>query len=263
MNRINQLIQDGTILRDNGQGLAAVERYLEAVELATKAGNWRQAASAQHLAGVAYKVENDIERALTELHRAVELYRKAGDHDGPGRVSRDIGIAYDYRSDFKDGEVWLKRSVQELQDPDRLAELGISQSKLGLHYLQTGHLTEAEEWIGRGLVTIRRDKNWFYEMTTLLHRAGLRLEQKNNSAAIDDLEAALGLIFDSASQSVQQRRLAQIYGLLAHAYLGLANPATAKRYFADAKTLLESMTDSAAAAVRKDIKADELAAKLD
>jgi tetratricopeptide (TPR) repeat protein len=258
VNRIEQLIRDGDTHRNNGQGLKAVAAYREAARLAAEAGEWSQAAAAQHMLGVAYKVENNIDAALAELHRALPLYERAHDPDGAGRVARDLGIAYDYRGQYTEGEPWLQRSVDALKSTANLPELGISEAKLGLHYLQTGHLAQAERWIDRGLATIRRSHNWFYEMTALLHRATLRLAQHRPADAIADLTAAQSLIEQAGESDHQHRRLAQIHGLLAQAYFQQADRPTARGHYRQATDLLTPMPANVAAVIRADINADEL-----
>lgn len=252
---IDQLLEEGDTKRNNGHGLSSIASYRKALKLAQVAGDWKRAAEAQHMIGVSYKVENDINRSIPELEKAVALYDKAGDPDGPGRVSRDIGISYDYRKNFSQGEHWLKLSVNQLRHTHALAELGISEVKLGKHYLQTDRPDLAEGWIDRGLAKIRHTDRWFYEMTALLHRADLRLFQHRPTDAIADLEAGLDLIQGAGSTYGQQRRLAQIFGLLAYANLQLGDLDTANLYHHKADAILEQLEPSVAAVVMEDIRA--------
>jgi hypothetical protein len=249
--------------RNNGEGLKAVEYYQRAIQLYQEAGNRRAAAECQHMIGVSHKVEDDIDAAIDNLKKAATLHREAGNEAGVGRVYRDIGIAYAYRQQHDEAITWLKKSVEALKGTDEYAELGISESKVGLHYLQVGDYQQAEQWIVQGLASIRRTSNWFYEMTTLLHAAALKLVTHRYSDAITDLWASLGLIYESDSREAQKRRLAQIYGLLAQAYLGLDSPAVAASFFTQAMQLLEPMADNVAAVVYEDIQAGEFIRRLE
>lgn len=249
-------------LRNTGQGLKAVNKYQAAAELYEQAGDPNRAAECIHMVGVSYKIENDLPKALKALHQATDMHQAAGNDEGVGRVARDIGMAYDYRKQFDDGLVWLKRSVEALKDTDNLAELGISEVKLGQHYLETGKLKEAEKWLQQGIASIRQEHHWFYEMTALLPLAGLRLQQKQFNDAISFLWAGIGLIDEAKARPNQSRRLAQLYGLLARGYLETGAVEAAGDYFVKSLKLLEPMADNVAAVVFDDIVAAEFVTSL-
>lgn len=245
------------IHRNNGEGLKAIEYYSQAANSYLQDGDKAGAAECWHMVGVSYKVENDIDAALENLHKAAGLHREAGNAVGVGRVYRDIGIAYSYRKQHDQAIIWLNKSVSALWGTEQPAELGISEAKVGLHYLEVGEYEQAEDWLYRGLTSIRQTNDWFYEMTALMHLAALRALRRHYTEAITTLRACVGLIYEAGEQDNQQRRLAQIYGLMAQALLGLNNASAAADYFMKAMRLLGPMADNVAAVVYDDIRAQE------
>ncbi len=265
MNQIHQaelLEKQAGDLRNNGQGLAAVEKYKQAAALFLEAGEKQRAAECWHMVGVSYKVENDIDAAIETLEKAAQLHYETGNEAGVGRVYRDIGIAYAYRKEHDKAIEWLEKSEEALRGSGADAELGITESKIGLHYLEVQDYDKAEQWLDRGLATIRKEGHWFYEMTALLHLAALRLVREQHSEAITALWSCVGLIFQANEQDGQKRRLAQIYGLLAHGYLGVGNAKSGAQFFERTVDLLRPMAGNVSEVVYEDIRAREFAERL-
>lgn len=249
-------------LRNNGQGLEAVEKYQRAAREFLQAGNKTSAAECWHMAGVSYKVENDIDKAVATLQQAIELYEQAGNQMRVGHVYRDIGIAYAYRKEHDKAIEWLKKSENILSNNKAEAELGITRAKIGLHYLEIKQYDQARQWLDLGLASIRQEGQWFYEMTALSHLAALELAQNRFSGAVTTLWAGIGLIYQADEQKIQKRRLAQLYGLLAHGYLGLGNAKDGANFFKKAVVLLKSMADNVSSVVYEDIQAQDFVKKL-
>jgi hypothetical protein len=99
-------------------------------------------------------------------------------------------------------------------------------------------------------------------MTALLHLAALHLLREQHSDAITTLWAGVGLIYEAGEQDGQKRRLAQLYGLLAHGYLGLGNAKSGVHFFEKAVELLEPMADNVSEVVYEDIQARAFAERL-
>lgn len=257
-----ELTKQADNLRNNGQGLAAVEKYKEAADLYDQADDKQGAAECWHMVGVSYKVENDIDAAVKALEKAAELHHKAGNTVGVGRVYRDIGIAYAYRKQHDKAIEWLEKSEEALRDGGNYAELGITEAKIGLHYLEVEDYDKADQWLERGLATIRKEGHWFYEMTSLLHFAALYLAREAYSDAVTALWAGVGLIRQAGEAEGQKRRLAQIFGLLAHGYLGLGNAVAGANSFKEAVELLRPMADNVSDVVYEDIQAQAFAKQL-
>jgi tetratricopeptide (TPR) repeat protein len=257
-----QLEKQAGDLRNNGQGLAAVEKYKQAADLFLEAGDEQRSAECWHMVGVSYKVENDIDAAIETLEKAAQLHREAGNKVGVGRVYRDIGIAYAYRKEHDKAIGWLEKSEEALRNSGADAELGMTESKIGLHYLEVKDYDKAEQWLDRGLASIRKESNWFYEMTALLHLAALHLVRERYSEAITTLWSCVGLIYQANEQDGQKRRLAQIYGLLAHGYLGVGNTKSGVQFFEQAVGLLKPMAGNVSEVVYEDIRARGFAERL-
>ena len=259
---IQELVQHALTLRDNGRGQEAAEAYLEAGALYAKEGKSAEAIECRHMAAVSYKVANDSENALPLLGQVAAYYEENNDVINEGRVRRDIGLAYIDRKEYAPALAALEQSEKLLNGTAALAELGITQAKIGALYLAQKDLAQAEEWIYRGLHSIRQEDSWFYEMTTLLHAGSLEIVRENWNEAANLLWAGVGCLFYGHQENGQKRRLAQFCGGLTHAYLGLGNMKTAHRLFAETVMLLEDMSEESATLVKEDIDFASLAARL-
>ncbi len=271
LDQAQELENQATKLRNNGKALDAIKIYREAKQLYMQAGEPTQVAAMQHMIGVSYKIENDLDQAIPALQQAAEEYKKAGDKLGPGRVLRDIGIMYEYYDRFEEAEKYLLQSQSELEsapegEPNpsvteqvsRNAELGITVAKLGMLYLRTGQPDKAKKYSEDGLALIRKAGHPFYELTAVGQLAGWYFIAKDYSLAQTHIEAALGLIYEHNMQDSQQRRLAQLWGSLAHCYLAQNNPGSAKHFAKKALGVINTLSPDAQKPLRKDIKADEL-----
>jgi tetratricopeptide (TPR) repeat protein len=261
-----------TILRDQGKSLEAIKTYQNAKELYLMAGNLKAAAGCQHMIGVCFKIENDLKQALPAYEQAIEDYRTAGDKLGPGRVARDIGVMYEYHDKLKPAEKYLLQSKKELEalPPDtdivqhvseavtRDAELGITLAKLGKLATRSKDYDKAEKLLTDGLTLIRTSGHPHYEITALLHLASLYDATGHSGRMLANLEAALGLMYEHNLQTKHTRRLAQIWGLMAHAYLRYANKATARHFAKKSLAIIDSLSKDAQKPLIKDVRADIL-----
>jgi tetratricopeptide (TPR) repeat protein len=262
MNPADQLMHEATIARNQGKGGTAVALYQQAADLYDQANDPRAAAEAIHMKAVSYKSEGDLKHGTAAFSETARRYKELDDQLGLGRAERDFGGLYDNIKQPERALTWLQRSVETLQQSGALAELGISEAKLGLHYLEIGQLDEADGWINRGLTDIRREGNWFYETTALWHLAQLRSTQKNWSNAMSHLDAGLSLIEASGEADHYGRRLAQLYGLKAYCQLQLDETKEAVSNFKTALNYMKSMSAEATKIIYGDIKADHFLARL-
>jgi tetratricopeptide (TPR) repeat protein len=271
LDQAKQLDRQAGTERNNGHALEAIKLYEQAKKLYLAAGNKLDAAGMQHMIGVCYKIENDLEKCIPALEQAAKEYKEAGDLLGPGRVLRDIGIMYEYHERVNEAEKYLLQSQAELEsqpegEPNpgvdeqvsRNAELGITTAKLGLLYLGKKQLDKAKRYSEDGLALIRKAGHPFYELTALGQLAGCYFMTKEYGLAQTHVEAALGIIYEHNMQDTQQRRLAQLWGSLAHCYLAQDNRGSAKHFAKKSLDIINSLSPDAQKPLRKDILADEL-----
>lgn len=256
-----KLEEQATYLRNVGKGNEAANVYASAKEAYLKVGDLARAAGCQHMIGVSYKIENNIDEALTAYHQAVADYRKVSDTIGCGRVERDIGIMFEYHDRFVEAELHLLRSKNMLE-AEQGPELGITLAKIGLLYTRMKKFDQAEAPIVEGLQLIREHGHTFYEITALMHLGALYMATGHTGRALDNLLASLGLIYEYGMQREQTRRLAQIWGLIAHCYLAHDNLATAKHFAQKAIRVIEGLSPTAQQPLRKDIQLDQLRERL-
>jgi len=259
-------------LRNQGKGYEAVKIYQQAKAAYAAKGDLAQIAGCQHMIGVSYKIENDLERALPAYEQAIKDYEIAGDPLGPGRVQRDVGIMYEYHDQLDKAESYLLQSKEGLEGlpedlvvndmQSRNGELGITLAKLGLLSIRLKKLQAAERYLMDGLFLIRKAGHTFYELTALMHLGSLYFATKHYGRMIANLEAALGLLYEHNLQHEQTRRLAQIWGQLAHGYLHHANHTTARYYAEKAFAVIAGLSASAQGPIKKDIDFDTLKREL-
>ena len=214
----NELEEQATTYRNNGQVQQAVAAYDELLKRFEKAKNKQRAAQMQHMIGVSYKVGNFTEASLRALNDALHRYETIDDHVGVGRVLRDIGITYQYAKQYAPAKEYLERSVVALQATADMAELGISEAKVGHLLHEAGVLDKAELWIDRGIETLRSTDHWFYLSTALLHRASLQLALHHYALALAAIEESEGILRVHGGEQVQKRRLAQVWFIKADIY---------------------------------------------
>lgn len=218
-----ELEEQATTFRNNGQVQQAVAAYTELVARFDKAKDKRRAAQMQHMIGVAYKVGNHTAESLQALDAALERYKAVGDTVGVGRVLRDKGITYQYVKRYQEAKDLLQQSVTVLQGTGDAAELGISEAKVGNLLREAGVLDKAEAWIERGLETLQTTDHWFYISTTLLHKADLKLAQHHYTEALTAAEAAEKILRDNNGEQVQKRRLAQLWFMKSAIYKAMGD----------------------------------------
>lgn len=206
-----ELEQQATTYRNNGQVDAAIRAYQELVTRFDKAKKPQRAAGMQHMIGVTYKVGNHTNESLQALNVALERYKAINDTVGVGRVIRDKGITYQYVKRYQEAKDLLQESVTVLLGAGDAAELGISEAKVGNLLREAGVLDKAEAWIQRALETLNSTGHWFYISTALLHKAQLKLAQHHYEEALAATDASEKLLRDNNGEQVQKRRLAQVW----------------------------------------------------
>lgn len=218
-----ELEQQATAYRNNGQVDAAVRAYQELIARFEKAKNPQRAAEMQHMVGVTYKVGNHTNESLQALDNALERYKAVNDTVGVGRALRDKGITYQYVKRYQEAKDLLQESVMVLQGVGNAAELGISEAKIGNLLREAGVLDKAEVWINRALETLQNTGHWFYISTTLLHKADLKLARHQYADALAAAEAAEKILRDNNGEQVQKRRLAQMWFMKASIYQAMGD----------------------------------------
>lgn len=238
---INDLMREATDLRNNGQENEAIKKYQRLIKVYKTDGNLEKIGYCWQMIGVCYNLKKSPNNALNAIKKAIVVFRKLKDDFNLGCAYRDIGLTLTNAEKYTTAIKNLRLSIKYLSKTDKYAGLGISQAKLGVAYLKDNNIQQARRWMNQGLTTIRREGDWFMEATALLNLAGLDFQEKKFSVMIDKLWAALGLILNEKEENKQQRRLAEIYGLLAQGYYGTGNSAFAKKFLTRCRKILYSM----------------------
>jgi tetratricopeptide (TPR) repeat protein len=260
---IQQLFDEATALRNNGKENEAIEKYEEVLKIFEQQGKTKEIAETEHMIGVCYTIKNDSKRALLFLQKAADHFKELKDRVGIGNVYRDIGLTYFNNSDLGQALKWLSKSEFELKKTDDLSAYGITQVKLGAVYIALGQLQQGSIYISKGLANIRKVGSWFNEMTAFMHFAEHRFLKGAFNDMLSFTWAAIGMIFENGEEKEQDRRLAELYALLAWGYVKTESPGFAKTYLEKSENLLSNMSNDVRKVIEKKVKIEELRDQLE
>jgi tetratricopeptide (TPR) repeat protein len=249
----SQLIRKADILRNQGQTVAAVAMYRQALSAVEEQGDLESAAACHHMIGVCFKMLGCFDLATSELQLARASYERLGNRAGAGGALRDLGICFDHQGNHETARKWLRASARLLGNEP--AELGITLAKLGKSFGDDGQFRLAIRWIARGLAHIRTTDQWFYEMTALMHAGEFQLKSGETGSATTSLWAAVALINEAKAQDEQRRRLSQIFGWLARCYREVGNSKLAERFEERSKSLTAIMDAQTRDVVERELRA--------
>lgn len=274
------------ILKDNGQTKQAIEKFKQAAQQWNNANNEAMSASALHMTGVCHLMERDYDQAIPTLQKAADLFQRAtseAQHPvlrnsqhrvlntsevavqaniGLGNAYRDLGLAFFYRKQYDQARHWLDLSASTLGKIGDKAALGITLGKSALLFKKLHQWDKSALLFKQALTLIREQGHWFYEATVLIDWSLLAYKKKDYHQTITKLWAALGLIHQAQAAGNQKRRLAEIYGLLAIAYLRLNNLSWATNLFLASLDNLKDMPETARAPVLQFNKSAKFIKKL-
>lgn len=209
--------------KDNGQTDQAIEQFQKIVKQAVSQNQPELQAQAVHMLGVCFLMERKHQQALQTLQQASQLYQQLDFPLELGSVYRDIGLTFFYRKQYDQSRQWLDRSAQVLGKIQAKAELGLTLAKSALLFKEMHQWDKSSLLFKQSLTLIREQGHWFYEATTMIDWSLLSYKKKDFHQSITKLWAAFGLIHQAKAEKIQQRRLAEIYGLLASSYFRLGN----------------------------------------
>ncbi|MFA5927059.1 MAG: tetratricopeptide repeat protein [Patescibacteria group bacterium] len=261
---MNNLRKQADDHRNSGRVTEAVRLYEQIYATEDSASNWQSAGEALQMIGVSYKINNDTKNALKYLKRAVDYYKRHDIEVGIANALRDIGITYEYINRLTLAEENLRKSLlisKRISDDE---SWGITLAKIGFVETRQKKYRQAEKNLSEAVIILKGSgRNWFYTATALGHLANLYIEIKHFDRAIEILNESLKM-FDDHGNEAQTRRYAQGWGLLAFAYANLGQIDKAKDFLHKSLHIVLSsdFSQSAAAVVLRDIRADKTITKL-
>lgn len=249
--QIRKLIDDGRNLVNNGQADKAVVLYQEAVETAEKLGEKKWVGYFWQQQGVALMTAGKYEEAIIALEQALKIFGELEDFLNAGNAHRDVGIIKIKQKKYDEAIEWLDISLDELlTHTDDWNAIGVTEAKLATAQMLAGNGKTARKTFDSALANVRKQGDWFMEMTTLLGFAGLDFEEKKYGEMIDKLWACLGIIYEKGDYEIQKRRLVEIYGLLAKGYETTGAVELAGKFRDKAREFLKEMPEE----VRQDLE---------
>jgi tetratricopeptide (TPR) repeat protein len=226
--KANVLLEKATTARNNGKISEAVEfyhAYIHQITLEDPENLLYEVGEAYHMIGDTYKLTVKSKES-GNFHLAKENYKKAhkffyidGDTYNDARGLRDEGILYMNCGDYDSAIQLLEESYVALDDgnKDHLAELGITEGKLGLAMTRKGLFDEGRARMRAGLAKTH-NRWWFYEATIFLDLAKVYSSEDNLKWARDNALYALEMFNANSGEGENLRRFSEIYGLLTAIY---------------------------------------------
>lgn len=241
--QIKKFIDDGRNLVNNGQAHKAVVMYQEAVKTAEKLNEKKWIGYFLQQQGVAFQTLQKFPEATEVITKAIGVFDK-DDSVNLGAAYRDLGLVKIHEEKFGDAIAPLEKSIAILSRYGKdFNSWGVSLGKLGVAYTGTKQYGLAREKFEEALIVMRRQGDWFMEMTTLLGFANLDFQEKRLREMIDKLWAALGMIYEKGDYGIQKRRLVEIYGLLAKGYEATGATEMVERLRDKARGFLKEMPE--------------------
>lgn len=264
LERANQLANTAHEQMNQGKPQQAIKTFQEAKSIYIELGDLKKAAGMQHMIGVCYKINNDLDGATKALNLAAEDYKKADSPMGPPRVMRDLGLMFINHNKYDDAEKALKQSQQDLESQPESEmkgpELGITMAKIGHLYTLQNRLDDAERYLMDGLALIRKTGHASYELTALMHFSALYFKTKDYISMLVNAEAALGIIYESDMYASQTRRLVEIYALVAEGYARSGSNEFANRFAKKTLDMLKQVEPESQKLLKKYLESEDLQA---
>lgn len=254
-----QLFDEATVLRDNGDEDGAIKLYTKAHEILEKEKDYKKSAEALQMIGVCYRLKGDEKNALSNLETAAYLFEEMGDILGIGNSYRDIGLFYLDKHDIGNAMKWLAKSDGIFKPTNYLIPLGITDIKLGTAYMRGGQLQQGRKYISSGIQNIRKaGGSWFHEMLGFLHLAESELQREKYNEALTFALAGTALVFVNHGENEQKRKLVELFGYTAWGYCKTGNLPDANRYLKRAFDLLSAFPQEIQKPLLETIKYEEL-----
>lgn len=217
--QIRKFVDDGRNLVNNGRAEKAVLLYKEAVKVAEKLREKRWQGYFWQQQGVALMTEGKYEEAISAIEQSLRVFDELKDFLSLGNVHRDLGIIKTKQEKYDEAINWFEISLDELlTHTNDWNAVGVTEAKLATAQMLSGDVKTARKTFESALSNVRKNGDWFMEMTTLLGFANLDYKENRIQEMINKLWACLGIIYEKGDYDIQKRRLVEIYGLLAKGY---------------------------------------------
>ena len=163
-------------LRNNGVTDEAILSYVDIANLAKDAKRFDLCARATYLAGVSAKAsvksldDTYYHKAMEYLRAASEMFTSLGNSRAVGSIYRDMGVVCDNGGNFQDALLYFQQALaifNKLGDENN-AEIGITMSKLGAHFLKVGEVETAEKFSEKAISYLRRSVNPGFFLATAM-----------------------------------------------------------------------------------------------
>jgi len=253
-NLAQNLFNEATNLRNNGREDEAIVKYREARILFDEMGDKHMVAQIRQMLGVCYTLKGNDRRARIHLKRAARGFKEVGDTISLGNTYRDLGLSHVKKGKFGKAFRWFSKSEAVLKNTEHLVALGITQVKLGMTLIELERMQKGKTLVTLGIRNIRKVGSWFNEMTGLIEMSQILLMKEQFDEMLTTTQAAYGILLEVGEQNNQQRRLAEIYGLLAWGYLKQGNIEYAKNYLNKSEQLLSKMEENVQKIVQRKLR---------
>jgi tetratricopeptide (TPR) repeat protein len=192
INKIKQdsrTLQKAHQLRTGGNTKKSIPLYKK---LANSA-NWVEQLEGVNGLALAYKMEEDYQRAIDYYHKAIRISEENNYHNRIKDIWRDIAISQQYQKRYQKAEEAYRKAIELTKKHgygsiDSNPSYGITLVKYGhLHYIQKEY-GEAEQLINKGIDILKKAKHKFWLMTGKLHLAQVYKETGREDKALEILK---------------------------------------------------------------------------
>ena len=259
----DQLKADADKFQLAGRGDKAIPRYQQACEMFIASDNADAATECLHLLGVAQIFSDDEQGGLSTLKKVLKVRQERHILLHIGRVQRDMGIAYMVYRHYYDAVEYLKAAKHTLANSDVLAEVGITEAKLGRLYALDGEYALVDECFDVAYQMINKESHDSYLLAAQIDNAFACLERGQIGHLENHLSTAWALLHSLGGVDLQRRRVGQILGLQIRLAINQKNWLEARRlYKGDFAEVLAEMSPACAATLRYELKTEEIAESL-
>jgi tetratricopeptide (TPR) repeat protein len=185
----NRILQKAHQLRTGGNTNKSIPLYKKLAN----SDNWIEQLEGVNSLALAYKMEEDYQRAIDYYHKAIKISEENDYHNRIKDIWRDIAISQQYQKKYREAKEAYRRAIELTKkhgygNIDNNPSYGITLVKYGhLHYVQKKY-EEAERLIDKGIDILKKAKHKFWLMTGKLHLAQVYKETDKADKALEILK---------------------------------------------------------------------------
>jgi tetratricopeptide (TPR) repeat protein len=208
---------------------------------------------------VAQVFADDYATGVANLKKILKIRQTQRLRLNIGRVQRDIGVAHMIYHHYFNATEYLEQSKRTLADSSELAEIGITEAKLGRLYALDGEYNRVDECFDVAYQFINKEGHQHYLLAAQIDNAFACLERGQIGHLENHLKTAWALLQEMDQISLQRRRVAQIIGLRVRLVINQGGYTIAKKIYSNEfLEILDSLSPPCAKTLQYELNVDEI-----